>query len=133
MNELLWEGANGNADSLTDGSFSSDGDDEAFRFFDNGTGPDITSGKTKVYICTRQDDGKPKIAFRVAAVPRELSADEYSVIDPLSREAKPPVIVWETARPILETVLPEIDSSHSKQYIYEAFRDLLQGFEEFKE
>ena len=132
INELVWEGATGNADSLTDDSFSSDGDDEAFRFFGDGTNPDIDSGKTKVYICTRDDDGKPKIAFRVAAVSRELSPDEYSVIDPLSREAKPPVIVWETARPILDTPLTEIDSSHSKQYIYDAFRDLLHGFEEFE-
>jgi hypothetical protein len=132
MDEFLSEAPNGDCDSLTDDSLSSENGDEAFRFFEGAAGTQTRSGKTKVYICTRDDKGRAKIAFRVAAVSRKLSPDEYSVIDPLSFGKKDPVIVWETARPILDTSLPSLQPLHSKQDIYEAFRDLLNGFEEFK-
>jgi hypothetical protein len=71
-------------------------------------GADEVYNNKEYYVCTRDNDGHPKIAFRVEPVSLYQSPMVYSRIDPFSHLAKEPLIVWETACPLLSCVLPDV-------------------------
>jgi hypothetical protein len=102
LSQGLFPGADGTA---------SVGDVSEVDFSQFAAGVDYVRDGIEIYVCTRDNDGRPKIAFKVMPVLPDTTDTVYARNDILSMPSKQPLVVWETARPVFDYQLSGADET----------------------
>jgi hypothetical protein len=87
------------------------GDVSEIDFSQFAAGVDYVRDGVEIYVCTRDEDGRPKIAFKVMPVLPDMADAIYARNDILSMPSKQPLVVWETARPMFDCQLSNADET----------------------
>jgi hypothetical protein len=73
------------------------GDVSEVNFSQFAAGVDYIRDGIEIYVCTRDKDGRPKIAFKVMPVLPDVADAVYARNDILSMPLKQLLVIWETA------------------------------------